>query len=593
MSRFHILRTYGINLTEKDTSVAQEQEKEVEEHIQKSDLTESEAFDELEKALDVSRLRKVRTTVRRRDGVVYQKTVYKKEEEADPATSRAFAAHSDVEAMGSQAVGRRVTVSWKGLSTGAQYTSDNFIVSEVTDNSIKVKLTEPFETHNRTNYAYPRGHTLILPRTDNSAWSKETSIQEIHPLPTTTTTTRAPRIVEKKIENVSEITVGDTVTVKENGASRDIVVRRINIDSTRGYQFLVYRDEDGTTKTIKFGKRGVEFAKKVEKEEPASAPLYNKITELINSGYKIDLSSYINLQVEREIPTGEYRLVRQRVDRFGRPNPRGRSFGTIRRPITRRMTDEEYQAEVSRLFAARESHLENHPHADKLKNFDFKRVVDEFKQVFNERGAYFDKSNISFRIERDTMRFKLATGDVSMAREFDLQRNSVHHALFKMNDSMRDDGLGKKLFKILYREYKNIGVKKLSVSANIDVGCYAWSAYGFSTSKGQVETLIDKVRTAAFAGRSFQIETKTEDGRKTHITYTPTMEDVRRMSRACEKFYSTHREVELIPVRHVASAAKNAAKAVWIGQRLGWSGSIDLTKDSERTYFENYINFNE
>lgn len=71
------------------------------------------------------------------------------------------------------------------------------------------------------------------------------------------------------------------------------------------------------------------------------------------------------------------------------------------------------------------------------------------------------------------------------------------------------------------------------------------------------------------------------------------MEDVRRMNKECEIFYSTHGENELIPVRDIAAVAKNAAKAVWIGRRLSWSGELDLTKDSERTYFGNYINFNE
>ena len=150
------------------------------------------------------------------------------------------------------------------------------------------------------------------------------------------------------------------------------------------------------------------------------------------------------------------------------------------------------------------------------------------------------------------------------------------------------------MFKNLYKQYKNIGIKKITVSANIDTGCYAWAAYGFSASQEDADKLIRYVDSAASRGRAYQVQQKGSDGVKRMVSYTPTREDVSNMKRVLESYYANPINTgKTIPVRMLTAVAKSACQAVWPAERASWSGSLDLTKQSERAYFENYINFND
>lgn len=53
----------------------------------------------------------------------------------------------------------------------------------------------------------------------------------------------------------------------------------------------------------------------------------------------------------------------------------------------------------------------------------------------------------------------------------------VYHAYFAAGS--RGQGSGKRFFRVAFGEYKAIGVSTVGVSANIDVGGYAWARFGF------------------------------------------------------------------------------------------------------------------
>lgn len=68
---------------------------------------------------------------------------------------------------------------------------------------------------------------------------------------------------------------------------------------------------------------------------------------------------------------------------------------------------------------------------------------------------------------------------------------ACEHEYFELSPNLQGKGLSKKLFNELYTQYKNVGVQKLVVHANIDVGGYTWARYGFSsTNRKQAESAI-------------------------------------------------------------------------------------------------------
>lgn len=53
----------------------------------------------------------------------------------------------------------------------------------------------------------------------------------------------------------------------------------------------------------------------------------------------------------------------------------------------------------------------------------------------------------------------------------------VYHAYFEAGS--QGNGAGKEFFRTSFGQYQKLGVKEVTVKANIDVGTYAWSKYGF------------------------------------------------------------------------------------------------------------------
>ena len=74
------------------------------------------------------------------------------------------------------------------------------------------------------------------------------------------------------------------------------------------------------------------------------------------------------------------------------------------------------------------------------------------------------------------------TGDdgTEMRRQFTSNPDgsvSVYHAYFKAG--RKGDGAGKRFFRVAMGEYMAAGVKDVGVTANLDVGGYAWARYGY------------------------------------------------------------------------------------------------------------------
>jgi hypothetical protein len=68
----------------------------------------------------------------------------------------------------------------------------------------------------------------------------------------------------------------------------------------------------------------------------------------------------------------------------------------------------------------------------------------------------------------------------------------VYHAYFQAGN--QGNGAGKEFFRTSFGQYQKLGIKEVTVSANIDVGTYAWSKYGFKpTSETAWQGVRDNV----------------------------------------------------------------------------------------------------
>ncbi|MBO6117349.1 MAG: hypothetical protein J6P44_02275 [Bacteroidales bacterium] len=70
----------------------------------------------------------------------------------------------------------------------------------------------------------------------------------------------------------------------------------------------------------------------------------------------------------------------------------------------------------------------------------------------------------------------------------------VDHMIFQLPDEIQGKGISKKVFKELFQQYDKMGVSKVYVSANIDVGGYCWAKYGFNISKNEYFNLLDNLK---------------------------------------------------------------------------------------------------
>jgi len=83
------------------------------------------------------------------------------------------------------------------------------------------------------------------------------------------------------------------------------------------------------------------------------------------------------------------------------------------------------------------------------------------------------------------------------SRHIDLKNNKAYSAFFQVKKSEQDKGYGKKLLAANVAMYQKLGLDKVEVSANIDIGGYSWARYGYVPDQSSWNSLrsdiIDKL----------------------------------------------------------------------------------------------------
>jgi GNAT superfamily N-acetyltransferase len=130
-----------------------------------------------------------------------------------------------------------------------------------------------------------------------------------------------------------------------------------------------------------------------------------------------------------------------------------------------------------------------------LAGFDMLAFNKEITDIFSRVGVNITLRHIGiYKGSKATFRFE---GDyngeeVILNRSFRIEKGikSVHHDLFVLPEALQGKGISKKVFQSLYKQYKNAGVQKIDVYANLNIGGYTWARYGFTANKEEYFPII-------------------------------------------------------------------------------------------------------
>lgn len=138
----------------------------------------------------------------------------------------------------------------------------------------------------------------------------------------------------------------------------------------------------------------------------------------------------------------------------------------------------------------------------------------------------------------------------------------VEHSFFDLPSEIQGKGISKRIFKELFTQYEKMGVSKVTVHANIDVGPYCWARYGFAAeSKIEIESIVrSSYRT----------------GKITESQYQQAM-----------SILDCYKEQSGFPVRKLAEL--DFGRDLLIGEGKEWFGYIDMHDIKSVKYTKRYI----
>jgi hypothetical protein len=171
----------------------------------------------------------------------------------------------------------------------------------------------------------------------------------------------------------------------------------------------------------------------------------------------------------------------------------------------------------------------------------------------------------------------------SISRRFTRQSDGtlhVYHSYFEAGDTGAESGKG--LFRTSMGAYRALGVKTVTVSANIDVGGYAWARFGY---KPKTQGIWDSLRSSAkysldiMKGNGFNKQTH---GRTTRFNPLTDAE-----YHTVKRILENPDPTKLWDLADCKVGGKEVGKALLLG--TGWGGIIDLADKATMKRFTNYV----
>lgn len=168
-------------------------------------------------------------------------------------------------------------------------------------------------------------------------------------------------------------------------------------------------------------------------------------------------------------------------------------------------------------------------------------------------------------------------------REFWRDKNGdlrVEHEHFEVKSAKQGKGLAKKMLRQQFNVYQNMGVKKVSMYANIDVGSYAWAKYGFVPDVGEWDFLKLKAKQRLQKGLRFTFNSD-EDRQVATKQVTPLL-----ASKDPKTIW------ELSDLTMEVNYGKDKPKKMTLGKALlmdnGWQGAFQFSDNDSIKRFNDY-----
>ncbi len=128
------------------------------------------------------------------------------------------------------------------------------------------------------------------------------------------------------------------------------------------------------------------------------------------------------------------------------------------------------------------------------------------------------------------------------------------HDYFVVPKELQGRGIGKDMLKAFYDEYQNMGVERITLKANMDIGGYAWARYGFSAEVQEIESLLGGDE---------------------------------RVAKIINLFKKNNPDKKYMPMHLIAN--QKFGKEVLLNSH--WLGILDLTDRVSAKWFERYIGY--
>ena len=132
-----------------------------------------------------------------------------------------------------------------------------------------------------------------------------------------------------------------------------------------------------------------------------------------------------------------------------------------------------------------------------LRGFNMHEFYDELSQIWGDEGYSIYDHNINLLNDSAaTIQFEAVNADgkkIVMYRTFTRKgdKTDIHHDIFSIPKESQGSGISKKTFSALFKQYDQMGhVNSVNLLANLNIGGYAWSRYGFATTEEGVDGIF-------------------------------------------------------------------------------------------------------
>jgi hypothetical protein len=173
-------------------------------------------------------------------------------------------------------------------------------------------------------------------------------------------------------------------------------------------------------------------------------------------------------------------------------------------------------------------------------------------------------------------------------RVLEIGKGVAHHEVLEVAKADQGGDLVKKLFKSVMPLYDKIGIKKISLYANIDRGGYAWGRYGFEykDSEAQAVHQLDIKNDLAILTKNVVLN-EAATAEKTAINKVLAKKDSKAIWALVDMKTP---ELDKAFKTQINKNAKKGSFIKWLTKDSGWDGTLDTSKNSPaRKRLEHYI----